>query len=116
NSAVSSRTVASGVTTMHSRRPPCSRVRARGWVGCSIVTESMSLLLLFLGLFFGLLDRADVHERALGQVVPLAVGDFFEAADRFGQRRDLPLLAREHFGNQEWLRQETFHAAGTMHD
>src|SRR5437879_3349478 len=30
----------------------------------------------------GLLDAADVHERGLGQVVPLAVAQLLEAADR----------------------------------
>ena len=43
-----------------------------------------NLLLRLLPLGFGLLDGADVQERVFRQVVPLAVADFFEAADRFG--------------------------------
>ena len=74
------------------------------------------LLLGFLPLGFGLFDRADVHERVFRQVVPLAVADFFEAADRFGERRDLARLAGEHFGHEERLRQEPLDAAGAMHD
>ena len=52
------------------------------------------------------LDAADVHERLLGQVVPLAVAQFLEAADRLGQRRHLALLAGERLGHDERLRQE----------
>ena len=50
------------------------------------LSSVMAILLLFhlLGLRLGLLDRADVHEGLLGQVVPLAVGNLLEAANRVG--------------------------------
>ena len=82
----------------------------------SFVIRHSSFFLRLLPLGFGLLDGADVHEGVFRQVVPLAVADFFEAADRFGQRRDLARLAGEHFGHEERLRQEPLDAAGAMHD
>ena len=43
-------------------------------------------------------------------MIPSAVTEFFEAADRVFQRRDLARLAGEHFGDQERLRKEAFDA------
>src|SRR5688572_13664187 len=59
-----------------------------------------------LRLFFGFFDHADVHERTFGQVVPFAVAEFFEAADRFGERGHVTRFAGERFGHEERLRQE----------
>ena len=67
-------------------------------------------------MFFGLLDRTDVHEGVFWQVIPLAVAKFLEAADRVFERRDLTRLAGEDFGDQKRLRQEAFDAAGTVDD
>ena len=52
----------------------------------------------------------------LRQMVPLAVAQLLEAADRVGQRRDLARLAGEHLGHEERLRQESLDAAGAVHD
>src|SRR5437868_7200062 len=100
NSTGSSRTARSGVTTTH----------------CSVLASAMSLpFRLALGLLGRLVDAADVHERALGQVVPLALAQLLEAADRLGQRRHLALLAGERLGHEERLRQELLDAAGPVH-
>ncbi len=67
-------------------------------------------------MFGRLFDWANIHERGLGQVIPLAVCDFFEAANRVGDRGVLTRLAGEDFGDKERLRQKAFHAASAMHD
>ena len=64
----------------------------------------------------GFVDAADVHKRLLGQRVVLAVTNLLEAADRFGQRRDIAGLVRERFGHDERLRQKPLDAAGPGHD
>ena len=69
-----------------------------------------------LGLFLGLLDRADVEERAFGKVVPLAVAELLEAADRVGQGGVLARLAGEDLGDEERLRQEPLDPAGAVDD
>ncbi len=112
-SAGVSSAVVSGVTMMHFRMPAVLAYDVRARFACA---AAKLLLLRFLPLGFGLFDDADVHEGVFGQVVPFAVADFFEAADRFGQRRDLARLAGEHFGDQERLRQEPLDAAGALHD
>src|SRR3954465_8394961 len=67
-----------------------------------------------LGLFLGLLNHADVEEGALGQVVPLAVADFLEAADRVGQGRVLTFLVREDLGDEERLREKPLDPSGAV--
>ena len=49
-------------------------------------------------------------------MVPLAVADLLEAADRLGQRRELARLAGERLGHEERLRQEPLDPAGAVHD
>ena len=56
-----------------------------------------------LGLFLGHFDRADVEERTLGEVVPLAVADLTTRANRVGQRGVLTRLVGEDFGDVERL-------------
>ena len=53
---------------------------------------------------------------AFRQVVPLAVAQLLEAADRVLQRRELAGLAGERLGHEERLRQEPLDAAGPGHD
>src|SRR5262245_1515063 len=65
---------------------------------------------------FGLLDRSHVHERILGQMVPFAVANFLEAADRVFERRDCALLTGEYLGHDERLREESLDSAGAVHD
>src|SRR4051812_30930364 len=97
NSAGSSITAFSGVTTTHCsflplvdstqgprRNPPRSRLH-------------------LLADLDRLVDPADVHERLLGQRVVLAVADLLERPDRLGERRDVALLAGERLGHQERL-------------
>src|SRR5687767_13033816 len=69
-----------------------------------------------LGLLVGLLDRADIHKRRLRQVIPFAVGDFLEAADRIVKGGDFAWFAGKHLGHEERLRKKPLHAAGAMHD
>ena len=73
-------------------------------------------LLTLLPLLFGLLDRTHVHESVFRQVIPLAVADFFEAANRVFQRGDFTWLAGEDFGHEERLREESLDTTSTMHD
>src|SRR5262245_35093996 len=104
-STASSSTARSGVTTTH-------------WSGNSVGPAVAMSSLPFrhaLGLLGGLLDGADVHERALGQVVPLAVAQLLEAADGVRQRRDLAGAVGERLGDDERLRQEALDAAGAGH-
>src|SRR5688500_700592 len=107
NSAGVSITVASGVTTRH-----CSAAAVDELVWAIFTRElamrarlrlAAKLFLLFLPLGLGLFDRADVHERVLREVVPFALANLFEAADRFGQRRDLARFAGEHLSHKERL-------------
>ncbi len=63
----------------------------------------LSILRHRLCLFLCLLDGTDVHERLLGQVIPLAITEFFKAADGIFQRCDFPGFACEYLGNQEGL-------------
>src|SRR4051812_32267746 len=56
-----------------------------------------------LGLLLGLLDGADVEEGAFGQVVPLAVADLLERADRVLDLRVLAGLVGEDLGHEERL-------------
>ena len=51
-----------------------------------------------------------------GKMIPLAVADFLEAADRVGKLRVLARLAGEHLGDEERLRHEPLDSPGTMHD
>jgi len=68
-----------------------------------------------LGLLLGLLDDADIHKGVFRQVVPLAVADFFKAADGVVEFRDLAGLTGENLGHEERLRQEPLDPAGPMH-
>ena len=99
----------SGVTTMQ-----------RSWWVAMIGSPSSEALLaarrLLPGLLLGLLDDADVHERRLGEVVPLALAQLLEAADGLLDRRDVALLAGERLGDDERLRQELLDAAGAVDD
>src|SRR5262245_11627763 len=63
-----------------------------------------------------LFDRTDIHERAFRQVVPLAVAEFLEAADRLGQRGDITRLAGKRLRDDERLRQESLDPPGSRHD
>jgi hypothetical protein len=69
-----------------------------------------------LGLFRGLLDRADVHEGLFGEMVPLAVADFFEAPNGIAKGRDLAGLARKDFGHQKRLGEKAFQSASAVDD
>ena len=69
-----------------------------------------------LGLFLGLFDDSNVHERLLRQVIPFTVTEFLEAADRVFERRDFARLAGEDLGHQKRLRQESLDTAGAMDD
>src|SRR5262245_11530407 len=71
------------------------------------------------GLFVGcggFFDWPDVHEHAFGQVVPLAVTQFLEAADGVLELREVPALAGEGFRHEERLRQEPLDASRTRHN
>src|SRR5690606_3817592 len=88
-----------------SLRRRCGRViakktAARGSDGClscrSAVIQPGSVGFLHLaGLLGRLLDAAHVHERGFGQVVPFAVAEFLEAADRVVDLRELTGLTCE---------------------
>ena len=67
-------------------------------------------------MFFGLLDHTDVHEGLLGQVVPFAVADFFEAADGVSKWCNLTSFASEYLCHKEWLRQKPLYSSGTVND
>src|SRR5262249_13733612 len=99
-----SSTTFSGVTTVH-----CS-VRALGSIG-----SLPPFLRHLLRLFCRLLDAADVHERLLGQMVPFAVAQLLEAADRVLHRRHLAGPVREGLGHQERLRQKPLDAPRPVH-
>src|SRR5919199_276962 len=62
-----------------------------------------------------LLDRANVHEGLLGQVVPLAFEQLLEAADRVGDRDVLARHAGEHLGHVERLTEEALDAPRALH-
>ena len=70
----------------------------------------------FLGLFFGLFDGTDVHERVFWKVIPFSVAQLFEAADGVGQRGELTRFAGEDFRHVERLRQESLDAASAVND
>src|SRR5438045_8423226 len=59
-----------------------------------------------LGLRRGLLDRAHVHEGALGQVVPLALAELPKRADRLLERRVVAGLDGEPLGHEDRMREE----------
>src|SRR4029079_16434124 len=101
-SALASRAVDSGVTTV--------QVSVSG-IGFELLPLRQPLRLLL-----GLLDPADVHERVLRQMVPLAVANLLEAPDRIVDLRELARLAGEHLGHIARLRQEPLDAAGPVHD
>src|SRR5436309_1788896 len=89
NSAAASSTARSGVTTTHCNCLPLvdstGRLREESHTGrdrWAVVLLPALHALRRLDRFF---DRADVHERLLGQVVVLTVADFLERADRLGQ-------------------------------
>jgi hypothetical protein len=64
------------------------------------------------GLLAGVVEGADVHERALGQVVALAVAEALEGVDRLLERECDALEAGEDFGDVEGLREEALDLAG----
>src|SRR4051812_2941889 len=102
-------TVASGVTMMQLSMP-----EVVVWV--SAMGSELLLFLRLLPLSFSLLDDTDVHEGVLGEVVPFAIADFFEAANRLSNRRDFASFSGEHFRHQERLREEPLEPACTQHD
>ena len=57
-----------------------------------------------LGLLGGLLDRTDVEEGLLGEMIPFTGGDLLERTDRIFQRGDLTGFAGEDLGDEERLR------------
>src|SRR6187399_515370 len=61
------------------------------------------------------LDAAGHVERALRDVVVLAVDDLLEALDRVGDRHVLALQAGELLGDEERLREEPLDLAGPGH-
>src|SRR6476620_8123221 len=69
----------------------------------------------FLALLDGHLDRADVVEGLLGQVVVLAVQNLAEAAHRLLAGDVLAGQAREDLGDEEGLREEALHLPGARH-
>src|SRR5437763_8549184 len=70
---------------------------------------------LFLGRLDDLVDRALEEERALGDVVVLAVDDLLETADRVGDFHVRPWGAGELFGDEERLREEALDLARALH-
>src|SRR5207248_7985089 len=70
---------------------------------------------LFLGRLDNLVDRALEEERALGDLVVLAVDDLLEAADRVGYFHVRPRGAGELFGDEERLREEALDPARALH-
>src|SRR5204863_3272620 len=88
-------------------RPRRSRCRRGWWV--------LRPLLQRLRLLERLIDRADHVEGLLGQRIVLPADDALEAADGVLERHDLAVLAGEHLGHVEGLRQEALHLAGTVH-
>ena len=63
-----------------------------------------------------LLDGADVHERLVGQVVPLAVAELVEGADGVRARDVDAREAGELLGDEERLREEALDLAGAADD
>src|SRR5579884_2047539 len=104
-STVSSSSSRSGVTTTHWSW--CVRK-----VGASIGSLPFRQAL---GLLRRLLDGADVQKGVLRQVVPLAVAQLLEAADRVFDRRHLARLAGERLGHDERLRQELLDPPRPVH-
>src|SRR4029077_12648893 len=73
----------------------------------AMVPQSARLLLRhLLGLGRRLFDRPDVHERLVREVVPLAVAQLLEGADRVLARAVDAGPAGELLGDEEGLRQE----------
>src|SRR5262249_13105562 len=91
-----------------SRALPEKKMRCRARI--------LYLLAHLLCLFLGLLDRADVHEGAFGQLVPLAVADLLEAADSLGELGVLAGFVGKRFGDEEGLREEALNPARAVHD
>src|SRR5690606_1177647 len=69
-----------------------------------------------LGLGGRFLDRADVHERLVGQVIPLAVAQLLERADGVLALAVDPLEAGELLGDEERLRQKALDLARPADD
>src|SRR3974390_1940773 len=69
-----------------------------------------------LGLLDRFLDRADHVKGLLREIVVLARNDRLEAADRVLDRHVLALLAGEHLGDVERLRQEALDLARAVHE
>ena len=70
---------------------------------------------LVLGRLDDLVDRALQEERALGQLVVLAVDDLLEAPDRLGDRHVGARRAGELFGHEERLGEEALDLARPLH-
>src|SRR5450631_3660755 len=75
-----------------------------------------STLLEGLGLREHRLCTTDVEERLLGNLVELAVHERLERLDRLLDRHVDALEAGEDLADEERLRQEALHLAGTRHD
>jgi len=68
-----------------------------------------------LGLLFSLLDRADIHEGLLGEMIPLAVGDLLERADRVGEVVISPGLPVNTSATKKGCERNRSMLAGPMH-
>src|SRR5438034_1472755 len=86
-SALASRAVCSGVTTVQV-------------IGSAMLSAAFRQPL---GLLFGLLDGADIHEGVFRQVVPFAVADFLEAANGVVNFGEFAGFAGEDLRYIEWL-------------
>src|SRR6185437_15571954 len=63
-----------------------------------------------------LINRPDIQERLLGQIIRLAFGYFVEAAERVGEFHVLARQARELLGDDERLAEESLQLAGPADD
>src|SRR5437870_4861095 len=72
---------------------------------------SCGVFLHLVGLLLGFFDGTDHVERLLGEVVPLAFKDFFEATDGVLDADVAALAAGEDFGDEHGLREEALDAA-----
>src|SRR5690242_11799233 len=82
----------------------------------AIESASRSAFRQLLGLGLRLLDRPDVHERLVREVVPLAVAQLVEGADRVLARGVVAGEAGELLGHVERLREEALDLARPAHD
>src|SRR5690606_23518280 len=99
-------------TTPASSRFGVTRTNRKPATCVELVLSAASLL----GLLPRIVERADVHERALRQVVALAVAQTLEGVDRVLQRRVDAGEAGEDFGDEERLAEEALDLAGAAHD